>query len=156
MKQHIIYWASATMQSELLTSCVEAAQSLSEAGVEIEHRQTGASLSSFSPELGSFQLDKTDIFGFLSTKQGDRLGALVLLTASAINPMLLLLAHGQNEYCSAESKRRFLQATMSYLEKEQATRIMLAYDQCAENTTAISAPKKPVGQFDKSCPCLAA
>lgn len=152
MEQHIIYWASVGLHSEFAHVCLEAAQSLSNRGVSIDHRQAGSSLWFSSPDFGSFQLDRADIFGYLTTKRPNIMGTLLLLTASAINPMILLLAHGHDHRCTPESKRRFLQATISHLEKEQADRIMVAYDLHADS----GVQENPADHFDKSCQSLAA
>ncbi len=152
MNQHIIYWASAGLQGEFARTCLEAANSLSEAGVKIDHGRAGSSISFSSPELGNFQLDHTDIFGYLTTRRPNVLGSLLLLTAAAINPTLLLLAHDRGHRCSPEGKRRFLQATISHLEKEQVERIMVAYDLYAETPVQ----EKPSSPFGKTCQSLAA
>lgn len=39
MEQHNIYWASVGLHSEFAHVCLEAAQSLSNRGVSIDHRQ---------------------------------------------------------------------------------------------------------------------
>lgn len=152
MNQHIIYWASAGLQGEFARTCLEAANSLSEAGVKIDHGRAGSSISFSSPELGNFQLDHTDIFGYLTTRRPNVLGSLLLLTAAAINPTLLLLAHDRGHRCTPESKRRFLQASIRHLEMSLAERIMVAYDLNVETPTQEKSP----GHFDKSCQSLAA
>ena len=152
MDQHIIYWASAGLHSEFARTFLEAAESLSETGITVDHRQMGSSLWFSSPELGNFQLDRADIFGYLTTQRPTPLASLLLLTASAINPTLLLLAHDRRHRCTPESKRRFLQASIRHLEMSLAERIMVAYDLYAETPVQ----EKPSSPFGKTCQSLAA
>lgn len=152
MEQHTIYWASAALQSEFAHACTEAAKKLSETGIRISCHRLGSCLSFSSAELGNLQLDQADIFGFLKPQRTTALESLLIITVSAIDPTLLLLAHDRGRPCSPESKRNFLQNAISHLEKEQAERIMVAYDLHAES----HAPGKPACHFGKSCQTLAA
>lgn len=152
MEQHTIYWASAALHSEFAQACIEAAQALSQTGIQIDCQKNGSCLYFSSSELGNFQLHRSDIFGFIKTNKPAVLESLLLLTVSIMDPTILLLAHDRGYYCSPESKRKFLQGTISHLESELAKRIMVAYDLQAESHS----PGKPACHSAKSCQTLAA